>query len=149
MRRWRYGEPRVTGVAPGYVACLNAEAIRAEAISEWVEVCVFVRPGMLPAIAGARRNAPTTWRRSRAYPSRETTAVQNRSERENVSMAPSTSKEIEHLRKTHQCLKGELQLLSRRAYLTPSEQERARILKKEKLRAKDRLRLLMQRASLG
>lgn len=37
----------------------------------------------------------------------------------------------------HRALHVELQVLSRRAYLTPSEQEGARLLKKLKLRAKD------------
>lgn len=60
----------------------------------------------------------------------------------------STTQEIERLQNTHATLKMELESLRRKAYLTPSEEYRARELKKEKLRAKDRLRLLSQRATL-
>lgn len=47
------------------------------------------------------------------------------------------------LKATHQRLDYELKLLSRRGRLTPKEQLRARVLKKEKLLAKDRIRVLM------
>lgn len=60
----------------------------------------------------------------------------------------STAQEIERLKVTHASLKGELEELRRRAYLTPTEEFRARELKKEKLHAKDRLRILTQRATL-
>ncbi len=64
------------------------------------------------------------------------------------TMKFSTAQEIERLKSTHASLKGELQELRRRAYLTPSEEYRARELKKEKLKAKDRLRMLTQRATI-
>lgn len=60
----------------------------------------------------------------------------------------STAQEIERLKITHASLKGELEELRRRAYLTPNEEFRARELKKEKLQTKDRLRILTQRATL-
>jgi uncharacterized protein YdcH (DUF465 family) len=60
----------------------------------------------------------------------------------------STTQEIERLQNTHATLKTELESLRRRAYLTPAEEFRARELKKEKLKAKDRIRVLSQRATL-
>lgn len=60
----------------------------------------------------------------------------------------STAQEIERLKTTHATLKTELEELRRRAYLTPTEEYRARELKKEKLKTKDRLRLLSQKATL-
>jgi hypothetical protein len=43
------------------------------------------------------------------------------------------------LAEQHRVLDAELQELERRAYLTPAEQDRTRVLKRLKLRAKDRL----------
>lgn len=43
------------------------------------------------------------------------------------------------LAEQHRALDAELQDLERRAFLTPTEHDRARLLKKLKLRAKDRL----------
>lgn len=60
----------------------------------------------------------------------------------------STAQEIERLQRTHANLKTELEMLRRRAYLTPSEEYRARELKKQKLLAKDRLRVLTQQATI-
>lgn len=60
----------------------------------------------------------------------------------------SATQEIERLQNTHASLKTELESLRRRAYLTPAEEFRARELKKEKLKAKDRIRILSQRATL-
>jgi hypothetical protein len=57
--------------------------------------------------------------------------------------------QLEVLQVKHQRLETELDGLSRRAYLTPSEEERTRILKKEKLRAKDRIRILMNEVKLA
>lgn len=67
---------------------------------------------------------------------------------EGEKMKFNTIQEIERLKNTHASLKTELQELRRRVYLTPSEEFRARELKKEKLRAKDRLRMLAQHATL-
>ncbi len=58
------------------------------------------------------------------------------------------AKRLDHLRATHASLEGELDTLNRRAYLTPSEQIRTRQIKKEKLKAKDRIRLLMSEFTL-
>jgi hypothetical protein len=55
---------------------------------------------------------------------------------------------LEALHARHQLLETELNHLARRAYLTPTEQQRSRVLKKEKLRAKDRMRLLMDQVKL-
>lgn len=61
-------------------------------------------------------------------------------------MKATTTMEIQRLQSTHATLKFELQMLSRRAHLTPSEQERARQIKKEKLLTKDKLRVLTLRS---
>jgi hypothetical protein len=55
---------------------------------------------------------------------------------------------LEALQVKHQRLEAELNGLTRRAYLTPIEQQRTRILKKEKLVAKDRIRVLMDEVKL-
>jgi hypothetical protein len=46
---------------------------------------------------------------------------------------------IDQLENMHRELKQELQALERHAYLTPTEQVRARVLKKLKLQTKDRI----------
>lgn len=46
---------------------------------------------------------------------------------------------LHELERQHQGLNAELEVLMRRAYLTPLEQETARNLKKRKLNAKDRI----------
>jgi len=51
---------------------------------------------------------------------------------------------IETLSQDHKSLGMELQRLARRAYLTPAEQDRARVLKKLKLRLKDRIHQLVR-----
>lgn len=56
--------------------------------------------------------------------------------------------QLEALHARHQVLEAELNNLARRAYLTPTEQQRSRVLKKEKLRAKDRMRILMDQVKL-
>jgi hypothetical protein len=56
--------------------------------------------------------------------------------------------QLEALHARHQILEVELNHLARRAYLTPSEQQRTRELKKEKLRAKDSMRILMSQVKL-
>jgi hypothetical protein len=56
--------------------------------------------------------------------------------------------QLEALNARHQLLEAELSNLGRRAYLTPIEQQRSRVLKKEKLRAKDRMRILMDQVKL-
>jgi hypothetical protein len=61
-------------------------------------------------------------------------------------MKATTTMEIQRLQSAHATLKFELQSLSRRAHLTPTEEQRAREIKKEKLRTKDRLRVLSHRA---
>lgn len=58
------------------------------------------------------------------------------------------SNQLEVLQAKHQLLEAELHGLSRRAYLTPGEQQRTRVLKKEKLKAKDRIRVLMTEVKL-
>jgi uncharacterized protein YdcH (DUF465 family) len=60
----------------------------------------------------------------------------------------STAQEIERLKVTHASLKGELDELRRRAYMTPTEEFRSRELKKEKLKTKDRLKILGQHATI-
>lgn len=54
--------------------------------------------------------------------------------------------ELERLQVAHHNLDRELKSITRHAYLTPHEQQRARVIKKEKLRTKDKMRLLMTRA---
>jgi hypothetical protein len=49
---------------------------------------------------------------------------------------------LHDLERQHRGLDSELEALSRRAYLTPLEQETARELKKRKLNAKDRIAAL-------
>jgi hypothetical protein len=58
------------------------------------------------------------------------------------------TKRLDHLRQTHAVLEHELDTLARRAYLTPAEQHRTRIIKKEKLKTKDKIRLLMDGVAL-
>lgn len=57
-------------------------------------------------------------------------------------------KRLAYLRAAHTALENELSALTRRAYLTPHEQQRTRIIKKEKLHAKDTIRLLMTEFSM-
>jgi hypothetical protein len=59
------------------------------------------------------------------------------------------TKQMDYLRTAHAMLNDELESLNRRAYLTPSEQQRTRVIKKEKLRTKDRIRLLSKQVKLG
>jgi hypothetical protein len=49
---------------------------------------------------------------------------------------------LHDLERQHRGLDAELEVLARRAYLTPLEQEAARELKKRKLNAKDRIAAL-------
>lgn len=49
---------------------------------------------------------------------------------------------LHDLERQHQSLDTEVEALSRRAYLTPLEQQTARELKKRKLNAKDRIAAL-------
>lgn len=56
--------------------------------------------------------------------------------------------QLDTLKANHARLDSELQSLHRRGHLTPSEQERARIIKKEKLRTKDRIRVLATQARM-
>jgi hypothetical protein len=49
---------------------------------------------------------------------------------------------LHDLERQHRGLDAELEVLRRRAYLTPIEQETARQLKKRKLEAKDRMEAL-------
>jgi hypothetical protein len=49
---------------------------------------------------------------------------------------------LHDLERQHRGLDAELEILRRRAYLTPIEQETARQLKKRKLEAKDRMEAL-------
>lgn len=49
---------------------------------------------------------------------------------------------LHDLERQHRGLDAELEVLRRRAYLTPFEQETARQLKKRKLEAKDRMEAL-------
>ncbi len=57
--------------------------------------------------------------------------------------------QLERLRAAHRNLDSELHRLTRHAHLTPSEEQRARVLKKEKLRTKDSIRLLMNGFKVG
>lgn len=50
--------------------------------------------------------------------------------------------QLRDLEDQHRSLDMELRELARRAYLTPSEQNRAATLKKEKLSAKDRIQAI-------
>lgn len=59
------------------------------------------------------------------------------------------AKRLDQLRATHTTLERELDTLNRRAYLTPAEQQRTRVIKKEKLKTKDSIRLMMDRMTLG
>lgn len=56
---------------------------------------------------------------------------------------------LDQLRATHTTLERELNALNRRTYLTPAEQQRTRVIKKEKLKTKDTIRLMMDRMTLG
>lgn len=51
--------------------------------------------------------------------------------------------QLERLRTMHRTLDSELLSLTRRAHMTPAEEQRVRVIKKEKLRTKDSMRLLM------
>jgi hypothetical protein len=53
-----------------------------------------------------------------------------------------TAEQLSSLEVQHEQLEGELRTLHRRAHLTPKEEMRARIIKKQKLHAKDRIRVL-------
>lgn len=64
----------------------------------------------------------------------------------NNSLYHSAQGQLTNLEATHNALDGELQALRRRAHLTPAEEQRAKVLKKEKLWAKDRIRVLRLRA---
>lgn len=57
--------------------------------------------------------------------------------------------QLSSLKLTHQQLEVELEALRRRSHLTPHEEQRARIIKKQKLRAKDRIRVLMAEVRQG
>ena len=59
------------------------------------------------------------------------------------------TKELEHLRHVHRNLEVELKNITRHAYLTPHEQQRIRVLKKEKLRTKDKMRLLVGQTTMS
>jgi hypothetical protein len=50
--------------------------------------------------------------------------------------------QLSTLEAAHSALDLELQALRRRPHMTPSEEQRAKVLKKQKLRAKDRIRVL-------
>lgn len=52
---------------------------------------------------------------------------------------------IEDLENQHRGLDAQIEALTRRAYLTPIEQQMARELKKRKLNAKDRIMALRRR----
>ena len=54
---------------------------------------------------------------------------------------------IAHWERQHEGLDAQISGLMRRAYLTPGEQQTARILKKRKLAIKDRLVAMKRRAS--
>ena len=53
-----------------------------------------------------------------------------------------TAEQIRDLEAEHRDLEGRLRVLTRRAYLTPTEQREASLLKKRKLSAKDALHAL-------
>ncbi|MET0283674.1 MAG: DUF465 domain-containing protein [Polyangiales bacterium] len=52
---------------------------------------------------------------------------------------------LEHLEEQHRTLKKEVELLGRKAFLTPAEQIEATNLKKQKLATKDAISLLRSR----
>jgi hypothetical protein len=54
--------------------------------------------------------------------------------------------QLTNLEAAHTALELELQTLRRRAHLTPTEEQRANVLQKEKLRTKDRIRVLRMQA---
>lgn len=54
--------------------------------------------------------------------------------------------QLMRLQQAHRSLEAELEDLTRRAYLTPGEEVRARAIKKQKLRTKDRMRVLAGRS---
>jgi hypothetical protein len=56
--------------------------------------------------------------------------------------------QLEALTQRHRLLEAELNTLARRAHPTPAEEQRTRILKKEKLRAKDTMRILMDQVRM-
>jgi hypothetical protein len=65
-------------------------------------------------------------------------------------LVPSQSgrqQQLVRLQQAHHSLEAELEGLTRRAYLTPSEETRARAIKKQKLQTKDRMRVLKTRAT--
>ena len=57
--------------------------------------------------------------------------------------------QLERLRTAHRDLDDELLRLTRRAHMTPAEEQRVRVIKKEKLRTKDSIRLLMDGFKVG
>ena len=57
-----------------------------------------------------------------------------------------TAERLSSLKVQHEQLEHELSALRRRAHLTPSEEMRARVIKKQKLQTKDHIRLLMSHA---
>lgn len=56
------------------------------------------------------------------------------------TLAPVTR--LEKLQQLHRCLESELKSLTRRGHMTPSEQLRAQVIKKEKLKAKDEISII-------
>lgn len=58
-------------------------------------------------------------------------------------MNATANNQLTTLEATHRQLEHELRALNRRGRLTPSEEMRCRVLKKEKLIAKDKIRFLM------
>jgi hypothetical protein len=56
--------------------------------------------------------------------------------------------QIEWLERQHRGLDAQVSVLMRRAHLTPTEQQRARELKKQRLNTKDRLAALRRLAAL-
>jgi uncharacterized protein YdcH (DUF465 family) len=55
---------------------------------------------------------------------------------------------LTRLEEAHRSLELELANLTRRTHLTPEEEVRARAIKKQKLKTKDRIRVLMSRATM-
>lgn len=54
--------------------------------------------------------------------------------------------QLGNLEAAHSALELELQALGRRPHMTPTEEQRAKFLKKQKLRTKDRIRVLRMQA---
>jgi hypothetical protein len=57
-----------------------------------------------------------------------------------------TTERLSTLKVQHERLELELENLHRRAHLTPTEEMRARVIKKQKLQTKDHIRLLISQA---